>query len=90
MTQDRAESVYDKVISTIADIAGVTRQELHGSTDLIDDLSLDSLAMYEIVIDLEESFNLQISDSDIDRIRTVDDAVQYILSAQADTDSDGG
>ncbi len=90
MTQDRLESVFDKVISTIADIAGVTIHELHGSTDLIDDLSLDSLAMYEIVIDLEETFDLQISDNDIDRIRTVDDAVQYILSAQAGKNPSGG
>lgn len=88
MSQDRHEAVYEKVVSTIADIAGVSLSELHGSTELIDDLSLDSLAMYEIVIDLEETFQLQISDSDIDKIRTVDDAVQYILAAQDQT-SDG-
>ncbi|MBP1757329.1 MAG: acpP [Firmicutes bacterium] len=90
MTQDRHETVYDKVVSTIADVAGVSIHELHDSTDLIDDLSLDSLAMYEIVIDLEETFQLQISDSDIDRIRTVDDAVQFILAAQTEKNSGGG
>jgi acyl carrier protein len=90
MTQDRYETVYEKVVSTIADVAGVSIHELHDSTDLIDDLSLDSLAMYEIVIELEETFQLQISDSDIDRIRTVENAVQYILTAQTEKEPGGG
>jgi acyl carrier protein len=39
--------------------------------------------MYEIVIDLEEAFDLKISDSDLDKIRTVNDAVHYILAASS-------
>lgn len=83
MIPGRYENVYARVASSIADIAGCSPSELNGTTELIDDLNLDSLAMYEIVIDLEEAFQLQISDSDIDRIRTVEDAVQYILDAQS-------
>ncbi|MDD2533950.1 MAG: acyl carrier protein [Eubacteriales bacterium] len=83
MNQDPREAIFDKVISTIADIAGVNISELQGSTELIADLALDSLAMYEIVIELEDVFDLQISDSDIDRIHTVDDAVAYILDSHS-------
>jgi acyl carrier protein len=78
MSADRHELIYDKVVHTIADIAGVSLNELNGQTELIVDLNLDSLAMYEIVVDLEEAFDLQIPDEDIDRVHSVDDVVRYI------------
>ena len=65
----------------MATIAGVSLDQITGETELIRDLNLDSLAMYEIVIDLEEAFDLRISDTDLDKIRTVGDAVHLILSA---------
>jgi len=46
---------------------------------VVKDLNLDSLAMYELVIELEETYNLQISDEEIERIRTIGDMVDYIV-----------
>lgn len=82
MNQPDHEQILAQVIATIAEVAGVSPSQIKPDTELITDLNLDSLAMYEIVIDLEESFDLQISDSDIDQIHTIDDAVNYILTAR--------
>lgn len=81
MTATRLELVFSEVTETVATIAGVPIDQITGETELIRDLNLDSLAMYEIVIDLEEAFGLRISDTDLDKIRTVNDAVHYILAA---------
>jgi acyl carrier protein len=45
---------------------------------LLTTLNLDSLAVFELAIELEESFELQIPDEDIDKIRTVGEAISYI------------
>ena len=82
MNQPDREQILAQVVATIAEVAGVSPSQIKPDTELITDLNLDSLAIYEIVIDLEESFDLQISDSDIDQIRTLEDAVHYILAAR--------
>lgn len=78
MSEETRDRIYDKVIKTIIDISGRTPTELTGDTELIMDLNLDSLAIFEIVIELEETFDLRIADEDIDRIKTIDDVVNYI------------
>lgn len=78
MSPDRHAMIYDKIVRTIADVVGVEISELHDQTELILDLNLDSLAMYEIVVELEETYDLQISDAEIDRIHTIADVVRHI------------
>jgi acyl carrier protein len=72
------EQIRSRVIQTLSDVSGVEPSELLGHTALVADLSLDSLAFYEVVIDLEEAFQTQISDEEIDRIKTLDDIVAFI------------
>jgi len=80
MTADKSlSSVLSKVSHTVAEIAGVETGQIDGRTELVMDLNLDSLALFEIVIDLEEYYDLQISDEDVDRIKTVDDIVNFIV-----------
>lgn len=74
----RFDDVLGRVSQTVAAIAGVDVSRVNGGTELIMDLNLDSLALFEIVIDLEEYFGLQISDEDVDRIKTLDDIVFFI------------
>jgi acyl carrier protein len=81
MTAERYETVYATVAGAAATVAGVPVTEITGATELIRDLRLDSLALYEMVIDLEETFAIRISDHDLDRIRTIDDAVRFVLNA---------
>ncbi|MBP8989802.1 MAG: acyl carrier protein [Clostridia bacterium] len=79
MPQQSRDEIAKKVCQTLADIIGVDSEQLHGHTELVRDLHLDSLSIFELVIELEESYHLQIPDEDIDRIRTIDDIVDYIL-----------
>jgi len=83
MSDINRDWIYDKVIRTISDISGAALTDLTGQTELIMDLNLDSLAIFEIVIELEETFNLRISDEDIDRIKTIDEIVKYIVGREA-------
>jgi acyl carrier protein len=77
--RDRRQT-FDKVAGSIASILSVPAEQLGEETSLSADLVVDSLLMYEIVIDLEEMFDTRISDSDIDRIETIGDIVDFILS----------
>ncbi len=79
MPEKNHDWIYDQVVKTITDISGHSPSEINGQTELILDLGLDSLALFEVVIELEEIFKLQISDEDIDKIKTIDDAVRYIM-----------
>ena len=82
MPEDKRDQIYDKVIRTVADIAGTSLTDLRGDTELIVDLNLDSLGIFEIVIELEEAFDLRITDEDIDRIKSIDQIVDYIAKRE--------
>lgn len=71
--------IYDQVTRIVAVVAGRPTADLAGEMELIMDLGLDSLAIFEIVIELEEAYGLKISDADADKIKTIDDAVNYIV-----------
>ena len=81
MTKPTRDQVYQKVIKTLAEVAGITPEQLDPHTELIKDLDLDSLALYEIVIEFEEAYDLQISDNDLEQIVSVSDVVDHILTA---------
>jgi acyl carrier protein len=78
MKEDR-EVISERVLAAVAPVAGTDSGDLRPETELVNDLNLDSLAMFELVIELEESYDLRISDEDIDRIRTIEDIIDYIV-----------
>lgn len=78
MAEHAKEQIAAIVRQTVAAVADVPVDQLDGGLELIRDLKMDSLALYELVIELEEHYRLQISDEDIDRIKTLDDAIAFI------------
>ncbi|HEY5466163.1 MAG TPA: phosphopantetheine-binding protein [Clostridia bacterium] len=72
--------VFDLVAGSIASVLSVPAANLSEDTSLSADLVVDSLLMYEIVIELEELFDARISDSDIDQIETLGDIVDSLLA----------
>ena len=72
------EYIKQKVYSAVADAAGAEEADLSDETELLTTLNMDTLAVFELAIELEESFELQIPDEDIDKIRTVGEAISYI------------
>jgi acyl carrier protein len=74
---DKKEST-DKVKQIISEQLGVDESEVTPSASFVDDLGADSLDQVELVMALEEAFDLEIPDEDAEKIRTVKDAVDYI------------
>lgn len=54
--------------------------QMDGSTELLNELGLDSVDLIEVVMDVEERFDIAIADEDIQNIRTLDDLVALIVS----------
>ena len=71
-------AVDDKVKQIIVEQLGVDEGEVTSSASFVDDLGADSLDTVELVMALEEEFGTEISDEDAEKIRTVQDAVDYI------------
>lgn len=71
-------SVEDKVKEIIVDQLGVDEKQVKGNAAFIDDLGADSLDTVELVMALEEAFEIEIPDDDAEKIITVQNAVDYI------------
>jgi acyl carrier protein len=67
-----------KVVDIIANQLGVDKEIITPEAHVIDDLEADSLDIVELVMALEEAFDLEIPDDDAEKIRTVQDVFQYL------------
>jgi acyl carrier protein len=72
--------VESKVKSIICDQLDVKPETVVANASFIDDLKADSLAVVELVLALEEAFEIEIPDEDTEQIKTVGDAINYIKS----------
>ncbi|AGC68152.1 acyl carrier protein AcpP [Thermoclostridium stercorarium subsp. stercorarium DSM 8532] len=70
--------IFEKVKEIIVDQLGVDESEVTMEASFIDDLGADSLDIVELIMALEEEFDLEIPDKDAEKIVTVGDAVEYI------------
>ncbi|HEY4708377.1 MAG TPA: acyl carrier protein [Thermodesulfobacteriota bacterium] len=71
-------SVENKVKKIIIDQLDVTEDEVTSQASFVDDLGADSLDTVEMVMAFEEEFGIEIPDEDAEKIKTVQDAVEYI------------
>jgi acyl carrier protein len=70
--------VEEKVKQIIVEQLGVDEAEVTDTASFVDDLGADSLDTVELVMAFEEAFDIEIPDEDAEKIRTVQDAVDYI------------
>lgn len=75
-----SDEVVQKVQDIIAESLGVKRSEVVPSASFIDDLNADSLDIVELVMTIEKEFDIEIPDDEAEKIRTVQDAVDYIVA----------
>ena len=73
-------SVEEKVKEIIVDQLGVDEKQVVSEASFIDDLGADSLDTVELVMALEEEFDIEIPDDEAEKIATVQDATNYINS----------
>ncbi len=68
----------DRVKQIIVSQLGVEETSVTSSAKFIDDLGADSLDIVELVMQMEDTFNIDIPDEEAENLRTVDDAVQFV------------
>jgi acyl carrier protein len=68
----------DRVSAIIVEQLGVTKEELTPKASFIDDLGADSLDIVELVMAMEEEFDIEIPDDDAEKIQTIEDVITYV------------
>ena len=71
-------ALEDRVIELIVEQLGVSKEEAVSTASFIDDLGADSLDIVELVMALEEEFDIEIPDEDAEKIQTIGDAIGYV------------
>ncbi len=71
-------SIEDKVKKIIAEKLSVEMEEVVPEASFVDDLGADSLDLVELIMSMEEEFDIDISDEDAEKITTVKDAFDYV------------
>lgn len=72
---------FDKLKKIIAEVLNVDEDEVGLETKFVDDLGADSLDIFQIIMGIEEEFDVEISTEDAEKIVTVGDAVDQIKNA---------
>ncbi|KAB8225442.1 acyl carrier protein [Aspergillus novoparasiticus] len=75
-------TIEERVKILIAEQLGVVKEAVKPEATYVDDLGADSLDIVEIVMALEEEFGTEIPDDDAEKLRTVQDAIDYIKARQ--------
>ena len=73
-----SEEIFEKIKNIIVEQLGVAEASITLEASFIDDLGADSLDIVELIMALEEEFDIEIPDSDAEKVVTVGDGVDYI------------
>jgi acyl carrier protein len=71
-------SLEERVTDLIVEQLGVSKEEAVANASFIDDLGADSLDIVELVMTLEETFDIEIPDDDAEKMQTISDAIGYL------------
>ena len=78
-----SEEIFEKVKGIIVEQLGVAEAAVTMDASFIDDLGADSLDIVELIMALEEEFDMEIPDADAEKVATVTDVVEYIKEHMA-------
>ncbi|MFH1061138.1 MAG: acyl carrier protein [Pseudomonadota bacterium] len=73
-----AKEIKEKVKSIICEQLSVAEEDVVSEASFVDDLGADSLDLVEMIMAMEEAFNISIADEDAEKIKTVQDAWEYV------------
>ncbi len=74
---------FEKLKKIIAEVLNVDEEEITMETTFVDDLGADSLDIFQIIMGLEEEFDIEIANEEAEKIVTVSDAVEQIKKAMS-------
>lgn len=72
---------FEKLQEIIADVLNVQKEDITPETTFVDDLGADSLDIFQIIMGIEEEFDIEIDNDEAEKIATVQDAVDQIKKA---------
>ena len=72
---------FENLQDIIADVLNVQKEEIKPETTFVDDLGADSLDIFQIIMGIEEEFDIEIDNDEAEKIVTVQDAVDQIKKA---------
>lgn len=72
---------FEKLKDIIVDVMGCNTDEITMDTTFVDDLGADSLDIFQIIMGIEDAFDIEIENEDAEKIATVGDAVEQIKNA---------
>lgn len=78
MSDEKKAEIADKVTKIIVDQLGVSPDEVKMEASFVEDLGADSLDLTELIMAMEEEFEIEIADDDAQKIVRVKDAIDYI------------
>ena len=73
---------FEKIQEIIADVLNIDIHEIKAESKFVDDLGADSLDIFQIIMGIEETFDIEIDNNEADKIATVGDAVEQIKAAK--------
>jgi acyl carrier protein len=76
------EQILEKMKAIIVDQLGVDEADVTLESNFIEDLGADSLDIVELIMALEEEFEIEVPDEDAEKLTTVESAINYILARQ--------
>ena len=72
---------FEKLQDIVADVLNVQKEDIRPETTFVDDLGADSLDIFQIIMGIEEEFDIEIDNDEAEKIVTVQDAVDQIKKA---------
>lgn len=72
------DNILERIREIVVEQLGVDEEEVTENASFVDDLGADSLDIVELIMALEEEFDMEIPDEDAEKISTVGDAIKYI------------
>jgi acyl carrier protein len=90
--ESNVPSVEERVIEIVCENLGVNKEQVTRSTSFTEDVGADSLDIVELVMELEEEFEITIPDEQAEKIKTVGEAIDYIEreTAKKETEKEKG
>ncbi len=75
------DEIFEKLKKVITDILDIEEEKISFESKFLEDFGADSLDIVEMVMSIEEEFNIEIPDEDVEKVLSVNDVINYIQSA---------